>query len=203
MTLFIFEVIFDVIAIKIVYNRSIEGGIVMKVIVRGKNIEITEAIENKIEKQLAKLDKYFIISDNVEARVLARTYPYGQKIEVTIPTDYVILRAEDVDDDLYAAIDKVIEKIEGQIRKQKTKLSRRNKQTFNMAVIDSIEEDDEEDILVRTKTITPKPMDLEEAIMQMELLGHKFYVYKDIETETVSVVYARNDGGYGLIETEE
>ena len=203
MTLFIFEVIFDVIAIKIVYNRSREGGIVMKVIVRGKNIEITEAIENKIEKQLAKLDKYFIISDNVEARVLARTYPYGQKIEVTIPTDYVILRAEDVDDDLYAAIDKVIEKIEGQIRKQKTKLSRRNKQTFNMAVIDSIEEDDEEDILVRTKTITPKPMDLEEAIMQMELLGHKFYVYKDIETETVSVVYARNDGGYGLIETEE
>ena len=76
----------------------------MKVIVRGKNIEITEAIENKITKQLAKLNKYFIISDDVEAKVLARTYPYGQKIEVTIPTDYVILRAEDVDDDLYAAI---------------------------------------------------------------------------------------------------
>lgn len=174
----------------------------MKVIVRGKNIEITEAIENKITKQLAKLDKYFIISDNVEAKVLARTYPYGQKIEVTIPTDYVILRAEDVADDLYTAIDKVIEKIEGQIRKQKTKLSRKNnKSTFNMASIEDVD-DSEEDVLVRTKTITPKPMDLEEAIMQMELLGHKFYVYKDIETESVCVVYARNDGGYGLIETE-
>lgn len=174
----------------------------MKVIVRGKNIEITEAIENKITKQLAKLDKYFIISGDVEAKVLARTYPYGQKIEVTIPTDYVILRAEEVDDDLYVAIDKVIEKIEGQIRKQKTKLSRRNnKQPFNIATIeDSLET--EEDVLVRTKSITPKPMDLEEAIMQMQLLGHKFYVYKDIETEQVSVVYARNDGGYGLIETD-
>lgn len=175
----------------------------MKVIVRGKNIEITEAIENKITKQLAKLNKYFIISDDVEAKVLARTYPYGQKIEVTIPTEYVILRAEDVDDDLYSAIDKVIEKIEGQIRKQKTKLSRKNnKPTFNMESIEDVDAN-EEDVVVRTKTITPKPMDLEEAIMQMELLGHKFFVYKDIETELVSVVYVRHDGGYGLIETDE
>lgn len=173
----------------------------MKVIVRGKNIEITEAIESKITNQLEKLDKYFIISEDVEAKVLVRTYPYGQKIEVTIPTEYVILRAEEVDDDLYTAIDKVIEKISGQIRKQKTKLSRRNKVPFNMALIEDHEED-EENILVKTKSITPKPMDLEEAIMQMELLGHSFYVYRDNENDEVSVVYARNDGGYGLIETE-
>lgn len=183
------------------YNKSIEGGIVMKVIVRGKNIEITEAIESKIVKQLAKLDKYFIISDDVEAKVLVRTYPYGQKIEVTIPTEYVILRAEDVDDDLYSAIDKVLEKIEGQIRKQKTKLSRRHaSKPFNIASIEDIQV--EEDVLVKTKAIHPKPMDLEEAIMQMELLGHSFFVYLDNESQMVSVVYARNDGGYGLIETE-
>ncbi len=174
----------------------------MKVIVRGKNIEITEAIENKITKQLSKLDKYFIISDDVEAKVLVRTYPRGQKIEVTIPTNYVTLRAEEVDDDLYAAIDTVIEKIEGQIRKQKTKLSRRNKQTFNLSLIED-EEKNEEDVVVRTKVITPEPMDLEEAVMQMELLGHSFFVYRDSETDSINVVYARHDGGYGLIETEE
>lgn len=172
----------------------------MKVIVRGKNVEITEAIESKIVKQLEKLEKYFIISDEVEARVLVKTYPDGQKIEVTIPTEYVILRAEDVDNDLYTAIDKVVEKIEGQIRKQKTKLSRKHATKFNMASIEDMS--GEEDVLVRTKSIQPKQMDLEEAIMQMELVGHSFYVYLDNETKSVSVVYKRNDGGYGLLETE-
>ena len=95
----------------------------MKIIVRGKNIELTEGIESKINKKLNMLDKYFIMSDNVEAKVLIRTYPLGQKIEVTIPTEYVLLRAEVVDQDLYNAIDLVIDKLEGQIRKYKTRLS--------------------------------------------------------------------------------
>lgn len=176
----------------------------MKITLRGKNIEITEAIEGKVSEKLSKLDKYFIVSENVEAKVLVRTYPYGQKIEVTIPTEYVLLRAEVVDQDLYNAIDLVIDKLEGQIRKYKTRLNRKskdNKLAFNLASIEPLEEE-EEDVLVKTKTITPKPMDMEEAIMQMELIGHSFFVYRDTETDAISIVYRRNDGDYGLIETE-
>ena len=176
----------------------------MKITLRGKNIEITEAIEEKVSEKLSKLDKYFIVSENVEAKVLVRTYPYGQKIEVTIPTEYVLLRAEVVDQDLYNAIDLVIDKLEGQIRKYKTRLNRKskdNKLAFNLASIEPLEEE-EEDVLVKTKTITPKPMDMEEAIMQMELIGHSFFVYRDTETDAISIVYRRSDGDYGLIETE-
>ena len=176
----------------------------MKITLRGKNIEITEAIEEKVSEKLSKLDKYFIVSENVEAKVLVRTYPYGQKIEVTIPTEYVLLRAEVVDQDLYNAIDLVIDKLEGQIRKYKTRLNRKskdNKLAFNLASIEPLEEE-EEDVLVKTKTITPKPMDMEDAIMQMELIGHSFFVYRDTETDAISIVYRRNDGNYGLIETE-
>ena len=176
----------------------------MKITLRGKNIEITEAIEEKVSEKLSKLDKYFIVSENVEAKVLVRTYPYGQKIEVTIPTEYVLLRAEVVDQDLYNAIDLVIDKLEGQIRKYKTRLNRKskdNKLAFNLASIEPLEEE-EEDVLVKTKTITPKPIDMEEAIMQMELIGHSFFVYRDTETDAISIVYRRNDGDYGLIETE-
>ena len=176
----------------------------MKITLRGKNIEITEAIEEKVSEKLSKLDKYFIVSENVEAKVLVRTYPYGQKIEVTIPTEYVLLRAEVVDQDLYNAIDLVIDKLEGQIRKYKTRLNRKskdNKLAFNLASIEPLE-DEEEDVIVKTKTMTPKPMDMEEAIMQMELIGHSFFVYRDTETDAISIVYRRNDGDYGLIETE-
>lgn len=176
----------------------------MKITLRGKNIEITEAIEEKVSEKLSKLDKYFIVSENVEAKVLVRTYPYGQKIEVTIPTEYVLLRAEVVDQDLYNAIDLVIDKLEGQIRKYKTRLNRKskdNKLAFNLASIEPLE-DEEEDVLVKTKTITPKPMDMEEAIMQMELIGHSFFVYRDTETDAISIVYRRNDGDYGFNETE-
>ena len=137
----------------------------MKITLRGKNIEITEAIEEKVGEKLSKLDKYFIVSENVEAKVLVRTYPYGQKIEVTIPTEYVLLRAEVVDQDLYNAIDLVIDKLEGQIRKYKTRLNRKSN-------------------------------------MQMEIIGHSFFVYRDTETDAISIVYRRNDGDYGLIETE-
>ena len=175
----------------------------MKISVRGKNIEITEAIESKISDKLSKLDKYFIVSDNVEAKVLCRVYPYGQKLEVTIPTEYVLLRAEVVDSDLYTAMDLVVDKLEGQIRKYKTRLSRKskdNKRAFNLSSIEDVETDD--DVLVKVKSITPKPMDMEEAIMQMELIGHSFFVYRDAESDSISIVYRRNDGDYGLIETD-
>ncbi|MDD8049446.1 MAG: ribosome-associated translation inhibitor RaiA [Thomasclavelia sp.] len=176
----------------------------MKISIRGKNVEITDAIEAKVNDQLSKLDKYFIVGSDVEAKVLARTYSYGQKIEVTIPTDHVLLRAEAVDDDLYNAVDKVIEKLESQIRRYKTKLSRKskdNKLAFNFASIEPLE-NEEDDVLVKTKTINPKPMAMEEAIMQMELIGHTFFVYRDTESNLISIVYKRKDGDYGLIETE-
>jgi len=176
----------------------------MKTIIRGKNIDLTAGIESKINKKLSLLDKYFIMSENVEAKVLIRVYSVGQKIEVTIPTEYVLLRAEVVDADLYNAIDLVVDKLEGQIRKYKTRLSRKskdNKLAFNVASIEPLETE-EEDVIVKTKTISPKPMDMEEAIMQMELIGHSFFVYRDTETNLISVVYKRHDGDYGLIETE-
>ncbi|MCD7893066.1 MAG: ribosome-associated translation inhibitor RaiA [Erysipelotrichaceae bacterium] len=176
----------------------------MKVNIRGKNLTVTQDIETRVKKKLGILDKYFIMSDNVEAKVLIRDYPVGQKIEVTIPTEYVLLRAEVVDDDVFNALDQVVDKLEGQIRKYKTRLSRKskdNKLAFNIASIQPLD-DEEEDVIVKTKTISPKPMDMEEAIMQMELIGHTFFVYKDTETDQVSVVYKRHDGNYGLIETE-
>ena len=186
------------------YNKVNKGGIFMKVSIRGKNIALTEGIETKITKKLSMLDKYFIMSENVEAKVLIRTYPVGQKIEVTIPTEYVLLRAEVVEHALHNAIDLVIDKLEGQIRKYKTRLSRKskdNKLALNVASIEPLEHS-EEDVIVKTKSISPKPMDMEEAIMQMELIGHSFFVYRDVETNEISVVYRRHNGGYGLIETQ-
>ena len=157
----------------IVIERIVKEELIMKVIVRGKNVTITDAIEDKITKKLALLDKYFIMGQDVDAK---------------------------------EAIDLVIDKLERQIRKYKTKLSRKsknNKLAFNINTLEALEEPEEEDVVVKTKTINPKPMDMEEAIMQMELIGHSFFVYKDIETNTVCVVYKRRDGGYGLLETEE
>jgi len=177
----------------------------MKIKFRGKNTWITDAMEFQITKKLSKLDKYFIVGDNVEAKVLVKVYPKGQKLEVTIPTEYVLLRAEAVDEDLYSAVDLIVEKLERQIRKYKTRLSRAskdNKLAFNVTALLEVEEDSKQDEIVKTKVIDPKPMDFEEAIMQMELIGHTFFVYKDIENDSVSVVYKRHDGGYGLIETE-
>ena len=153
----------------------------MKITLRGKNIEITEAIEEKVSEKLSKLDKYFIVSENVEAKVLVRTYPYGQKIEVTIPTEYVLLRAEVVDQDLYNAIDLVIDKLEGQIRKYKTRLNRKskdNKLAFNLASIEPLEEE-EEDVLVKTKTISAM-------VFRIFLtLGFTLFAYFTINKKTI------------------
>ena len=175
----------------------------MKCRIRGERIEVTGAIKEYVESKLSKLDKYFKSGD-IDASVLISLKGKKQSIEVTIPYDKYTLRSEERQDDLYAAIDLVIDKLEGQIRKYKTRLSRKskdNKLAFNVASIEPLGEE-EEDVIVKTKSIHPKPMDLEEAIMQMELIGHSFFVYKDTETNLISVVYKRHDGGYGLIETE-
>ena len=169
----------------------------------GKNISVTEGMRTKIEEKLSFLDKYILIDPNVIARVVCRVYPNSQKIEVTIPTKVGILRAEVEHEDFYAAIDLAIDKLEDQIRRQKTRLSRRHKDSLAESFIEKDEKVlEEEDIAVKTKTITPEKMDLEEAIMRMEMLGHSFFIYVDNEDDEIAVVYRRNDGKYGLIETE-
>ena len=177
----------------------------MKVNIVGKNITVTQGISDKIHKKLDVLTKYFIIGEDDVANVLVRTYPTKQKIEVTIPTRYAILRAEVVDDDLYAAIDRAVDKLEDQIRRTKTRLTRKNKESLAEAFLDHElfnDEDVDDDEVVRTKSIVPKEMSLDEAIMKMELLGHDFFIYTDDETNKIAVCYKRHDGGYGLIETE-
>ena len=177
----------------------------MKVQIYGKNITVTPAIAEKIEKKLNHLEKYFIIDENVIANVVVRVYPNKQKIEVTIPTKFAVLRAEVVHDDLYAAIDLAIDKLEDQIRRQETRLTRKNKEKLAYAFLETEELDeeyDEADEVVKTKSIVPDTMELDEAIMRMEMLNHNFFIYRDDETKEIAVVYKRHDGGYGLIETE-
>lgn len=177
----------------------------MKVQIYGKNITVTPAIAEKIEKKLNHLEKYFMIDENVIANVVVRVYPNKQKIEVTIPTKYAVLRTEVVHDDLYAAIDLAIDKLEDQIRRQKTRLTRKHKEKLAYAFIEEAEvldNGDEEDELVKTKSIVADTMELDEAIMRMEMLNHNFFIYRDDETKEIAVVYKRHDGGYGLLETE-
>ncbi len=170
----------------------------------GKNVTVTPAMREQIEKKLSTLDKYLLIDPDTIARVVAHVYPNSQKVEVTIPTKVGILRAEVVNDDFYAAVDLAIDKLEDQLRRQKTRLSKRHREHLSEAFINEAEaEDNEEDIPVRTKTVIADEMILDEAIMQMELSGHNFYIYKDEDSEKISVVYRRRNGGYGLIEVDE
>lgn len=178
----------------------------MKVNIVGKNVAVTDAIAEKINKKLNVLNKYFIIDDNDTANVLIRTYPDRQKIEVTIPTKFAILRTEVADRDLYSAIDRAVDKLEDQIRRQKTRITKKNHiMPLSEAFIDvDLYEDidGEDDDIVRTKSIVPAFMSLDEAITKMDLLDHDFFIYTDDETRKIAVCYRRKDGGYGLIETE-
>lgn len=169
----------------------------------GKNVTVTPAMREKIEKKLSNLNKYLIIDDDTVVRVVARVYPNSQKVEITIPTKVGLLRTEVVNDDFYAAVDLAIDKLEDQIRRQKTRLSRRHRDHLAKAFIDQEVKEDEPDIPVKTKSVTADEMILDEAIMQMELSGHNFYIYKDEDSGKISVVYRRGQGGYGLIEVDE
>ena len=177
----------------------------MKYNIRGDRLEVTDAINNYVESKLDRLNKYFK-EDNILANVLLRVRGNSQIIEVTIPTDKFILRSEEEDKDLYAAIDLVTDKLERQIRKNKTRLNRTKEeavyQNFNFEYELEDDEESEEEIIVKRKNIEMKPMDEEEAILQMNLLGHEFFVYKDMHTDKVCVLYKRKDGNYGLIETK-
>ncbi len=173
----------------------------MKVQIYGKNISITQGMQEKVENKLKFLDKYFIIDDNLTANVVVKVHTNDVKVEITIPTKLAVLRAEVTHKDFYAAVDLAIDKLEDQIRRQKTRLERKHKDKLALAFLED-EDTSEEDVLVKTKSITLTEMDLEDAIMRMEMLGHDFFIYKDEETHEINVVYARHDGGYGCIEVE-
>ena len=177
----------------------------MKYNIRGDKLEVTDAINSYVESKLDRLNKYFK-EDDILANVLLRVRGNSQIIEVTIPTDKFILRSEEEDKDLYAAIDLVTDKLERQIRKNKTRLNKQNidnkYKDFNFEYETTEEEETTEDeVIVKRKNIEMKPMDEEEAILEMNLLGHEFFVYKDMHTNKVCVLYKRKDGNYGLIET--
>ena len=176
----------------------------MEINIHGDKIKITDAMGDYIEEKLVRLDKYLENSENVRANVIAKVNGHQQTVEITIPLKSFILRSEETQDDFYAAVDKTIDKLERQIRKNKTKLMSRPAKPsydFNFEMIE-IEDEKEEKKIVKRKSIEVKPMDEEEAILQMELLGHQFYMYKDAETNKPAVVYKRNDEDYGLLETE-
>lgn len=171
--------------------------------IRGNKIEITEPINDYIDKKIGRLDKYFGNPEDLRANVLVRISGIDQIVEVTIPIKKGVLRAEDRDKDLYAAIDKVTEKLERQIRKNKTKIKkhRNSKNSYIEINVDEIPDEDLKDTsIVKRKVIETKPMSEEEAILQMELVGHEFYVFKNSKDNNVSVVYKRSDGDYGIID---
>ncbi|NLP46383.1 MAG: ribosome-associated translation inhibitor RaiA [Epulopiscium sp.] len=180
----------------------------MRYIISGKNIDITKALENRVREKLSKLDKF--LSEDLEAQVTMSVEKLRHIIEVTIPIKGSILRAEVEDTDMYAAIDTVVDVLERQILKHKNKLRSkyRNGNTFQDAFVTGkmFEDEDpvkESDIKIqRIKRFDMKPMHAEDACLEMDLLGHNFFVFRNAETDDINVVYKRKNGTYGLIEPE-
>lgn len=172
----------------------------MELNIRGDKIAVTKAIKDYITEKLEKLDKYFEDVKNIKPSVIIRVKNNEQIIEVTVPTSKFTLRAEEKHADLYAAIDLVVDKLERQIRKNKTKLTNKYKNIIQVELPVLEDEEEEEELkVVKRKNIDTKPMDEEEAILQMELLNHDFFVFKNVDEECVSVMYKRRDGNYGII----
>lgn len=181
----------------------------LKFNIRGENVEVTESIRDYVVKRISKLQKFFEDSVEATAHVNLKVYPNRTyKVEVTIPLPYLTLRAEETSNDMYGSIDLVTDKLERQIRKYKTKVNRKSREKglknfeFISSDNDKSAEQDDELKIVRTKQVSLKPMDPEEAVLQMDMLGHNFFIFQDAETNGTSIVYRRNDGRYGLIEAE-
>lgn len=179
----------------------------MKFNIRGENIEVTPALREYVEKKLGRIERYFEAPPTSDVHVTLSVIKGVHNVEVTIPITGVLLRGEVVHDDMYAAIDLVVDKLERQIRKHKTKVNRKIRQEGGLKnFFREIEpaglpfEEDEEFELVRTKRFDLKPMDVDEAILQMNMVGHSFFVFANSASNQVNVVYKRNDGKYGLIE---
>lgn len=179
----------------------------MKYQIIGKNIKITDGISAAVKKKLGKMEKYFLINDEVECRVVCSAHERDQKIEITIFLPQMPMRAEVKNEDLYAALDLAVDKLEGQMRKIKTRMDRSNgKLGLGKAIdFDLLEEENapkERDVVVRAKSYYLQSMTIDEAITRMEALGHDFFLYLDEEDDRISVVYNRRDGGFGVIQAE-
>lgn len=175
----------------------------MKIKIFGKNIEVTEGIRSAVEEKIGKLDKYFAEETRVD--VTLSVNKNEQKVEVTIPVKGRIIRAEEISDDMYVSIDMVEETIERQLVKYKNKIIDKKKsikEAFTETYIEAEDEDEDQIKIKKTKRFGIKPMDPEEACVEMELLGHNFFVFLNAETEEVNVVYKRKGNTYGLIEPE-
>lgn len=175
----------------------------MRYTITGRNIDVTEGLKSAVYEKIGKLEKFF--AEDTEAHVTLSVEKDRQKIEVTIPVKGSIIRAEQTSSDMYVSIDLVEEIIERQLKKYKNKIIDRKQSGgdfFNQEFIDKEYEEDDSIQIVRTKKFDVKPMDPEEACIQMELLGHNFYVFCNSETNQVNVVYKRKGNTYGLIEPE-
>jgi len=186
-------------------NPVMKGAVTMNIRITGKNFDVTDALKERVNKKLGKLDKFF--KPGTEAQVTMSMQRNRYILEVTIITGGITLRAEVNEDDMYTCIDKAQDILERQIRKHKTRLAKRlyegvlDQPDAFRPDIDDVEEEKEFRV-VRTKRFAVKPMPVEEAILQMNLLGHEFFVFSNAETNQVNVVYKRKDGNYGLIEPE-
>ena len=175
----------------------------MRIKITGRNIELTEGLKAAVEDKLNKLEKYF--TPDTEVNVTLSVEKERQKVEVTIPMKGSYIRSEQVSSDMYVSIDLVEEVIERQLKKYRTKLVTKQQnaaEVFKQDFLDEKSEDDEEIKIIRTKKFDMKPMYPEDACVEMELLGHDFYVFINAETEDVNVVYKRKGNTYGLIEPE-
>ena len=174
----------------------------MNLVISGKNLDITEGLRSAIEEKIGKLERYF--TDTTEVHVTLSTEKNRQKIEITIPMKGSIIRAEEVSSDMYVSIDLVEEVIEIQLRKYKNKLidKEQNAAHLSQSFIEADDFEDEDIQIIRSKKFAMKPMDPEEACVQMELIGHNFFVFRNSETDEVNVVYKRKGNTYGLIEPE-
>ena len=175
----------------------------MRYTITGRNIEVTPGLRNMVEKKIGKLEHFF--TPDTEVIVALSAQKDRQKIEVTIPIKGNTIRAEESSTDMYVSIDLVEEEIERQIRRYRKKLidKKQSALSFSQAFIEEEDERPEEDIrIVKTKKFAIKPIDPEEACLQMEMLGHNFYVFLNADTDQVNVVYRRKNGTYGLIEPE-
>lgn len=173
----------------------------MRFNIHGKNIEVTDPIKGYIESKIGRIEKYFKDTD-LEAVVNLRVRGKEQIVEVTIPANKMVLRAEEKHNDLYAAVDLVSDKLERQIRKNKTKARKNLKQTIVFTDFEVDASEDVDNSIVKRKVVDTKPMSEEEAILQMELIGHDFFLFKNDKTNELCVVYKREDGGYGILEAK-
>lgn len=184
----------------------------MRYIIRGENIGITDALRDYVEKKVSRIEKYFDTPPTSDINVTMRMTKGVHIVEVTIQMPGLLVRAEEENEDMYAAIDLVSAKLERQIRRHKKKINDKHRQSGGLSNLfveeaknnleNNIGESDSDIQIVRNKRFNIKPMDAEEAILQMDMLGHSFFVFGNMHTEEMNVVYKRKDGKYGLIEPE-